>query len=162
MVEVVRSVPLPSLVPQLRMPDRVGWRRQVQRAPQPREPLPLPAPPLLVGRDVVFGMCRLDDKGRVSDLTVMAASGWSPGVRVGFAVSRGVVVVTAQEQGRQAICPRGCLRLPTTVRRAIGVYRSERVLLAALPERQRLIVHSSAKLDQLTAAVHTEALVGER
>jgi hypothetical protein len=158
---VVRGVPLPPLVPRLSAGDRVGARRRplVRGLLVQRGPLPLPAPPLVSKRGVVFGMCALDDKGRISDSRVVAALGWEPGLRVSFSVALGVVVVVADDDGGQAVCGRGCLRVPVGLRRAVGIGRRERVLLAALTGPGRLIVHPVVQLDCWSLPVHA-AIVG--
>ncbi|MEU4565003.1 AbrB/MazE/SpoVT family DNA-binding domain-containing protein [Actinoplanes sp. NPDC023936] len=107
-------------------------------------------------------MCAIEGKGRISDAKVMAALGWQPGLRVTFAVAHGVIVIGADDAGGQAICGRGCLRLPAGLRRAAGIGVAERVLLAGLPEPGRLIVHPLGQLDRWSAAVHVAVLGGVR
>ncbi|GIE37091.1 hypothetical protein Ait01nite_101360 [Actinoplanes italicus] len=120
---------------------------------------PLPAPPLVSKRDVVFGVCLTNRQGRIGDLAITAALGWAPGLRVGFTVTDGVIVVAADEEGSRVLDHRCYLWLPTVVRRAIGVYQPARVLLAGLPSEQRLIIHPMVMLERLTAPVHA-AIVG--
>ena len=159
---MVRGIPLPALVPSMKTGDREGHRREtVRRAPVSRKPLPLPDAPPPPRRDAVFGMCALDDKGRISDVRVMAALGWEPWQRVAFSVAHGVIVVDADEAGGQAVCGRGCLRLPAGMRRAVAIGLRERVLLAALIEPRRLVVHPMVHLDRWSMPVHTAVLGGE-
>jgi hypothetical protein len=161
-VAVVRALPLPALVPKMNPGDREGHRREtVRRARVSRKPLPLPEAPPPPRRDAVFGMCAVDDKGRISDVRVMAALGWEPGQRVTFTVAHGVIVVVADDAGGQAVCGRGCLRLPAGMRRAVAIGRRERVLLAALTGPGRLVVHSMVHLDRWSMPVHTAVLGGE-
>jgi hypothetical protein len=160
---VVRALPLPAFVPTMNLGDREGQRREtVRRARVSREPLPLPSAPLPARRDVVFGMCAVDDKGRISDVRVIAALGWSPGQRVRFTVVHGVIVVVADDAGGQSVCGRGCLRLPAGMRRAVAIGRGERVLLAALVDAGRLVVHPLVHLDGWSLPVHTAVLGGGR
>jgi hypothetical protein len=121
--------------------------------------MPLPAPPLVSKRDVVFGVCLTNRQGRIGDLTITAALGWAPGLRVGFTVTDGVILVAPDQTGSRVLDHRCYLWLPTAVRRAIGVYQPARVLLAGLPVEQRLIIHPMVMLERLTAPVHA-AIVG--
>lgn len=162
---MVRALPLPAFVPPIDPGDREVQRREpVRRAPVSREPLPLPLPaaPPPARRDVVFGMCAVDDKGRISDVRVMAALGWAPGQRVTFSFVHGVIVVVADDAGGQSVCGRGCLRLPTGMRRAVAIGRGERVLLAALIDAGRLVVHPLVHLDGWSVPVHSVVLGGDR
>jgi len=161
-VDVVRSVPLPPLVPKLTLPDRQGQRRLPGRSPRRQPALPLPQVPVLTRRDVVFGMCWIDPTGRIADGTVTKSLGWTPGTRIGFTIRNGLIVAAVDETGRRKLDDRSHLWLPVNIRRACRLYGRERVLLAALPDRQRLIIHPPATLDQLTAAVHATALGGDQ
>ncbi|MBO3736558.1 hypothetical protein [Actinoplanes flavus] len=163
MVVVVRGVPLPALVPRMNTEDREGHRREsVRRARVSRKPLPLPEAPPPPRRDVVFGMCAVDSKGRISDTRAMATLGWEAGLRVSFTVAHKVIVINADDAGGQGVCGRHCLRLPSSMRRAVGIGVKERVLLAAIPDPGLLVVHPLVQLDRWSAAVHTAVLGGER
>ncbi|MBL7256006.1 hypothetical protein [Paractinoplanes lichenicola] len=157
----MRSVPLPPLVPKLTLPDRQGERRVPARRPRRQSALPLPAVPILPRRDVVFGMCWMDQAGRVTDRRLMDSLGWTPGIRVGFTIHEQLIVVTADKDGVRGLDDRRQVRLPVNVRRACRLYNRERLLLAALPDRQRLIIHPPAALGQLTATAHLAAVGGE-
>ncbi|GIE90743.1 hypothetical protein SAMN06264365_12825 [Actinoplanes regularis] len=152
---------MPPLVPRLSLSDREGQRREAGRGPVQRRSLPLPKVPQLPRRDVVFGMAVLDRSGRIADKAIMESLGWKPGLRVKFAIREGLIVVAADETGSRALDERCHVLLPMRVRRACRIDGTPRVVLAALPGRQRLIVHPPALLGQLTLAVHTAALGGE-
>ena len=72
-----------------------------------------------------------------------------------------MIVVDTDDAGCQAVCGRGCLRLPVSLRRAVGIGLRERVLLAALLEPGRLVVHPMVQLDRWSMPVHTAVLGGE-
>jgi hypothetical protein len=93
---------------------------------------------------------------------ITKALNWSPGLQVAFTVADGLIVVAADPTGPRALDKRGRLFVPVTVLRSCGLRGDEFVLLAALPHRQRLILHPPGVLGQLTAAAHTAALGGER
>jgi hypothetical protein len=95
------------------------------------------------------------------DLTVTAALGWKPGLRVGFTVTGGVIVVAADEADPRVLDHRCYLWLPVVVRRAIGGCTSRPgCCWRGLPSEQRLIIHPMVMLERLTAPVHA-AIVGD-
>ncbi|GAA2675615.1 hypothetical protein [Actinoplanes palleronii] len=160
-VGVVRSVPLPPLVPRLTMPDRQGQRREAGRGPLLRKPLPLPTVAELPRRDVVFGLSSMDRTGRIVDKPIMASLGWKPGLQVGFAIREGVIVIApGAGQRLRAIDRLGHLNVPARVRQACRIDNPERVLLAAFPRRQLLLVHPAALVGHLTALLHAAMLGG--
>ena len=66
------------------------------RAPAAARTLPLPVPPVrppALGRDVVYGLARVDRSGRVADRTVTGALGWRGGDRLTLTAEAGVVVI---------------------------------------------------------------------
>ena len=112
--------------------------------------------------DVVFGMSRLTNRGRLANQSITSSLNWTPGQRVAFTISGGLIVVAADPTGPRALDKRGQLFVPVTVLRSCGLHGDELVLLAAFPLRQRLILHPPGVLGQLTAAAHTAALGGDR
>ncbi|WIM98626.1 hypothetical protein ACTOB_002230 [Actinoplanes oblitus] len=150
------------MVPRLTLPDREGQRREPGRGPVQRRPLPLPKVPQFPTRDVVFGLAALDRAGRITDKVIMGCLGWKPGLRLEFTIREGLIVVAADETGCRTLDERWQVRLPMRVRRACRMEGHQRVVLAALPDKQRLIVHPPAQLGQLTLAAHTAAIGGGR
>ena len=129
----MRSTPLPPLVPRLSGSDREGQRRTKVIGPQYRPPLPMPqiaAPPR---PDVVFAMSRLTNRGRLTNQSITASLQWSPGLRIGFTVSGGLIIIGADPTGPRALDKRGQLFVPVTVLRSCGLHGDEPILLAALP-----------------------------
>lgn len=158
----MRSTPLPPLVPRLSGSDREGQRRTKVIGPQYRPPLPMPqiSPP--TPSDVVFAMARLTNNGRLTNQSITTSLNWPAGLQIGFTVSNGLIIVTADPTGPRTLDQRGQLFVPVTVLRSCGLHGNETVLLAALPHRQRLILHPPSVLGQLTAAAHTAALGGDQ
>ena len=84
------------------------------RAPAAARMLPLAVPPGLsrppaLGRDVVYGLARVDRSGRVADRTVTGALGWRGGDRLTLTAEAGVVVIRRDPAGLVTLPPR-CLR----------------------------------------------------
>lgn len=157
----MRSVPLPPLLPRLTMQDREGGHRKPGRRSGSRPPLSLPLLPEPSGRDVTFGMGRLDAGGRITDQTTLTSMRWSPGSRIRFAIRDALIIATLDPTDQRELGEHGLLRLPVAIRRACRLQPGDRILLAALPTRQRLIIHPPATLATLTAAAHDTVAGGE-
>ncbi|MBW6439210.1 hypothetical protein KZ829_36355 [Actinoplanes hulinensis] len=79
-----------------------------------------------------------------------------------FTVAHKVIVISADDAGGQGVCGRHCLRLPSSMRRAVGIGVNERVLLAAIPNPGLLVVHPLVQLDHWSMPIHTAVLGGDR
>ena len=108
----------------------------------------------------VYGLARLDDRGRVADQVVMGALGWRAGTRLEMRECGGLVVVTADPRGVFRITEQGHLRVPAVVRHCCGLQAGDRVLLVADPGEELLAVHPPAALDAMIAAFHAGVLGG--
>lgn len=123
------------------------------RAPSPRGPLPIAAMPALRPPDAaVYGMAAMDDRGRITDRSVLRALGWIPGTPIRMEVDGGVAVITAGPDGPSQITPPGHLRLPATVRHRLGLRPGNRMLLAAIPAAPRLLLYPPGTLDAVLAS----------
>jgi hypothetical protein len=96
----------------------------------------------------VYGMEAMDDRGRLTDRSVLRALGWIPGTSIHIEVESGVAIVTARPDGSTQITAPGHLRLPATLRHRPG----DRVLIAGRPGASRLLLYPPAALDALLAS----------
>jgi hypothetical protein len=119
-----------------------------------RRALPLPALSMRRRSSAVYGLAAVDCRGRVADHAVVSALGWVPGTRLNIGESGGLLVIRADAHGVFSVTKQGHLRLPATVRHCCGLVPGDRVLLAADPQRELLIVHPPAALDDLLAQRH--------
>ena len=158
---MVRSNPLPPLLPQLSLEDREGGSRKPRRGSRIRPPMPLPQLPEPVDSDVIFGMVRLDPGGRVMSRRLLTSLEWERGDRVSFAIREGLIVISRDPDGIRPVCEPSFLRLPKHVRLACRMQAGDRILLAALPGKQRLIVHPPSTLTAMTAAIYESVAGGE-
>lgn len=126
-----------------------------------RRTLPLPSVPEPRTSSVVYGLAAVDCRGRVADHAIIAALSWLPGTRLDIRESRGLLLVRPDARGVFNVTNQGHLRLPAAVRHCCGLIPGDRVLLAAGPARDVLIVHPPAVLDDLLAARHSELLGGD-
>ncbi len=109
----------------------------------------------------MYGLAAVDCRGRVADRAVMHALGWTPGTRLDIRETRGLLVIRTDTHGVFSVTTRGHLRLPAPVRHCCGLQPGDRVLLAADPQRDLLIVHPPAALDDLLTQPHAGRLDGD-
>ncbi|MDT5024699.1 MAG: hypothetical protein QOE61_1125 [Micromonosporaceae bacterium] len=109
----------------------------------------------------MYGLARLDDKGRVADHAIVRAMGWLPGVRLDIREAGGVILVRVSGQGVFTVTGQGHVRLPATVRRWCHLEPGDRVLLTAEPAEGLLVVHPPAALDTMLTRFHEQALGGD-
>ena len=111
----------------------------------------LSRPPAL-GRDMVYGLARVDRSGRVADRTVTGALGWRGGDRLTLTAEAGVVVIRRDSSGLVTLPPRSCVPIPAALRHRCGLLPGDPVLLAAVPAEDTLTAYSLAVVDQALAA----------
>jgi hypothetical protein len=112
----------------------------------------LSRPPVL-GRDVVYGLARVDRSGRVADRTVTGALGWRGGDRLTLTAGAGVVVIRRDSSGLVTVPPRACVPIPAALRHRCGLLPGDPVLLTAVPAEDTLTAYSLAVVDQALAAL---------
>lgn len=148
---------VPALIPAVPPQDP----RMSSLSPMRRASLPLSRMPVVRDAGVVYGLATLDARGRVADRHVVLVLGWVPGLRLTAAVRQGSIVVMPDPVGRMTVAAPGHLRLPASVRAWCGLSAGDRVLLVALADQQRLVVHPPAVVDTVVAALHAAVLGGD-
>ncbi|RSM59365.1 hypothetical protein DMH03_25560 [Amycolatopsis sp. WAC 01376] len=106
-------------------------------------------------------MAAVDCRGRVADRTVFAALGWVAGTPLAISVTHGTLVIGTDPSGVFGMTSQGHLRLPAHVRHCCELGSGDRVLLAAYPDRELLLVHPPMVLDLLLADCHATLLGGD-
>jgi hypothetical protein len=138
------------LVPPVVLPPRADRGTRPSRSGRP---LPLPT---LIGRrtrGTVYGLAGVDDRGRIADRSIIRALRWTGSTRLTMRVDAGLVVVAAMADGQYGLAGRDRVPLPAAVRYAVGIEPGDRVLLAAEPADELLVVHSPACLDAMLSAL---------
>lgn len=109
------------------------------------------------GRDgsAPYRIAAVDHRGRVAESSLMRLLGWEPGARVEVAMRSGVVLVRRSSSAAFRLTRRGHVQLPLAVRRWCDLGAGDRVLLAAAPDADVLVVHTMAALDDMVRAFHT-------
>jgi hypothetical protein len=125
-------------------------------------PLPLPTVPTPRAGAAVYGMAAVDSRGRVADRAVFAALGWVAGTPLAISVTDGTLVIGTDPCGVFGMTSQGHLRLPAHVRHCCELGSGDRVLLAAYPDLNVLLVHPPTVLDLLLADRHATLLGGDR
>jgi hypothetical protein len=87
--------------------------------------------------------------GRIADRGVIDALAWVPGTRLRVDAARTHLTLRAAIDGALAVKDRRYLWLPAAARQRLGLRPGDRVLLAAEPKRQTLVVYPPAALDEL-------------
>ncbi|TVT01813.1 AbrB/MazE/SpoVT family DNA-binding domain-containing protein [Amycolatopsis bartoniae] len=103
-------------------------------------------------------MSAVDCRGRIADRAVVAALGWCPGTLLGIREAHGLLVVRPTPHGPVSVTPPGYLRLPAAIRHSSQLSPGDRLLLAAYPSHDLLIVHPPAALDELLTPHHRDLL----
>lgn len=154
---------VPAIVRAARDPDGRGAGRGTALVPthaaRPADGglrRPLPVPPLR-GRPtpgVVYGVATVDRCGRLASRHLLRALGWPPGRRLEIRDADDVLVIHADPAGAFRTTGHGDLRVPARVRRRCGLLVGDRVLLAADPASDRLLVFPPTVVDAMIAARH--------
>lgn len=123
----------------------------------------LPLPSLIPRRTmaVVYGLSALDDRGRLADRTIMRALGWSAGLRLDIGENSGLLVIRPHDHGECHVTTQGHLRVPAPLRHRCGLHTGDRVLLAADPHQNRLVLYPPAALDAFIAGQAIDSMDGE-
>lgn len=126
------------------------------------EPAPLPTLPTPAARGgdgrLLFDVARPDAAGRVTARALLRALGWTPGLTLHVDVVTGAILITPAADGAHVVGIREELPLPAAARHLCGIARGEPVLLAALPRRNRIVVHPSNTIAAVLADLHARIL----
>jgi hypothetical protein len=109
----------------------------------------------------VYGLAAVDRRGRIADHAIMHALGWQPGTRLDIRETRGLLLIHADPHGMFSVTTQGHLRLPAPIRHHCCLIPGDRVLLAANPSRDLLVIHPPAALDDMLAQRHAGILGGD-
>jgi hypothetical protein len=142
------SLIAPLIPPRARPGDREHGRPGTARR------LPVAAAPEVpeVPDDVVYGLGRMDESGRVADRAMTSALGWQAGDRLTLTASAGVVIARREPDGMVTMPARPYIVIPAALRRRCGLRPGDRVLLAVFPAQDTLAAYSLAVVDQALRA----------
>lgn len=128
---------------------------QLHTAQDSVQPLPVSDLPELP-RDgtMLYRIASVDLRGRVADSTIVQALGWSPSEPIQFGTWHGAVACNRSSTGSSALTKRAHISIPSTLRRWCGIASGDRVLLAAAPTLDVLVIYTMAALDHMVLGYH--------
>lgn len=103
---------------------------------------------------LVYGMGKIDAWGVVSNRSTIDALGWTTGDHLHIVLVGESVVAHRDDTGAFAMGTKPYLVLPAAVRHRSGLRARDRVLVAADPNHDVLVVHPLAALDTMITAYH--------
>ncbi len=142
----------PLIAPLIPPRGRPGGREQGRPATTRRLPMATVPEVPVVPDDVVYGLGRMDESGRVADRAMTSALGWQPGDRLTLTAAAGVVIACRDPGGMVTMPSKPYLMIPAALRRRCGLRPGDRVLLAVFPDRDALAAYSFAVVDQALRA----------
>lgn len=101
-----------------------------------------------------LAMARLDWSGRLHQRALLQTLGWTAGDSLDLTVIDAAILITPSPTGLHTLGPNTELTIPATARRLSGIPDGARVLLAASPNQQLLVVHPEATITVLLRAHH--------
>lgn len=111
-------------------------------------------------RSTVYAITGVDDRGRVPNLSIVSALGWTATSNLDARVTSGLIVVVVAAHAALRLTTHGHVRLPATLRHACGIAEGDRVLLAAEPAEGVLVIHPLASLDAMISNRRPAASTG--
>ena len=142
----------PLIAPLIPPWARPGGREHGRPATPRRLPVATVPEVPVVPDDVLYGLGRMDESGRVADRAMTSALGWQPGDRLTLTAAAGVVIARRDPGGLVTMPSKPYLVIPAVLRRRCGLRPGDRVLLAVFPARDALAAYSFAVVDQALRA----------
>ena len=140
---------VPALVPSSTSATAAAASSTSRRVPLPQLAA-LPAE-----TSMLYRIAAVDDRGRIAEHTIVAALGWRPPQRLRLKqLSTTTMAVWTDPGGVVSLARRGHLPLPAAARRWCALQPGDRLLLAAAPQHDLLLVHTMTALDAMVSAFH--------
>jgi bifunctional DNA-binding transcriptional regulator/antitoxin component of YhaV-PrlF toxin-antitoxin module len=123
-------------------------------------PLALPGLRAVSQARLYFGTATMDRSGRVYDRAAVVLLGWAPGDRLLLTVLDTSVVYQRRGDGVFAMTSKPYVIVPAPVRARCAIHTGDRVLLAADPSQDALVVHPPAAVTAMLSHFHTRLAGG--
>lgn len=156
-VIAVADHPIVPLVPPRQTLSRTGQ----DRAEPGRFPLPALVGHEAVGASLVCGVGSVDARGRVSDRAVVRRLGWQIGTRLQLRIVSGSVIIHARDDGLFTLTGQGYVRLPAPARHRCALHGGDKVLLAAEPQQNTLVIHTMPTVAAAFRELHERLWTGD-
>jgi hypothetical protein len=102
----------------------------------------------------------MDRSGRVRVASLLRTLGWPPGLGIDLDFTGGAIVVTTRAGWRHKIGENSEIRLPASVRAMAGIAARQPVFVAALVDREILVIHPAHAITHALRGTYT-SLIGE-
>jgi len=96
-----------------------------------------------------YALTTSDRQGRLADRSPILALSWPPLQPVSITATQDTVVIPAVAEGRGSLTRQGFLQLPAAIRYRCHIRTGDRLLIAAYPDRDRVVVYTLAALDDM-------------
>jgi bifunctional DNA-binding transcriptional regulator/antitoxin component of YhaV-PrlF toxin-antitoxin module len=117
--------------------------------------------PLPSGANLYFGTALVNSSGRVQDRAAVAVLGWARGDHLLVTVVGTSVVFQRRPDGVFAMAAKPYVVLPVAVRSRCVVPAGSRVLVAADPDQDVLVVHSPSAVHTMLGQFHVHLAGGD-
>jgi hypothetical protein len=123
---------------------------------QPASPLP-PTGLRRLPRDasILYDIGRVDGSGRVASSDIISALRWQAGGKLDVILTPRTIVIRAAPDGVLSVPRRPCIIIPSHARRPHGIQTGDRVLIAAAPDHDLVIVYPLSALDDMISRYHS-------
>ncbi|MCP2323423.1 hypothetical protein HDA40_001930 [Hamadaea flava] len=103
---------------------------------------------------MVYGLNRLDRRGRIAFRAIKTLLGWVPGTQLGLRVTQGAAIFSPLLDGPHAVNAASHLFLSCGLRRRLGLeHEGTQVLLAADSSNDRLVLFPVGFLESLVGSL---------
>lgn len=103
---------------------------------------------------MVYAIATLDESGRLINKDTVDSLAWNIGHRLEVSMTAGAIVLRAAANGALAINKHRCVAIPAAARSRCEIRGGDRVLLAAAPLHNLLVVYPLSILDDLLLSHH--------
>jgi hypothetical protein len=99
----------------------------------------------------------VDNRGRLADRSPIRAMKWQPRQPLTIFAAPGIAVIVAQPNGVKCITVRGHLRLAAHIRHLCRIAPGDRVLVAAAPRNNLIVIYTMPMVESILLRHHTAA-----
>jgi bifunctional DNA-binding transcriptional regulator/antitoxin component of YhaV-PrlF toxin-antitoxin module len=96
-----------------------------------------------------YALTTTDRQGRLADRSSVRALGWAPGQPISITTADDTIVIRSATDSLETLTRQGFLCLPAAIRHRCHIHTGDRLLIAAYPDHQVLLVCTLAVLDDM-------------
>lgn len=99
-----------------------------------------------------YRVTTVDARGRLADRSPILFMQWTPELPISVALRRGIAFIREDPNGPDHITRQGHIRLPLSVRRALGLNSGDRILIVADPLQRHISIYTARLIEELLDA----------